>query len=262
MEIVVCIKYVPETPDVGWDDTTGTLMREAANGMLNHNDKHAIEAALQLRELHGGSITTISMGPPQTEDALREALAISVDAALLLTDRVLAGADTLSTAYALSLALKKMDNVDLIICGKETSDGMTAQVGPQIADLLGIPQLTYAIEISVQNRILRTKQKLEADIRTLEAPLPALITVERDINRPRIPPMDRIMDAYREKEITLWSAKDLDGNTEYFGLKGSPTQIQAIYTKELKRGTVSMVEGEPEELADKLIQILKLRGLL
>ncbi|MFW6147178.1 MAG: electron transfer flavoprotein subunit beta/FixA family protein [Thermodesulfobacteriota bacterium] len=262
MDIVVCIKYVPETADISWDHATGTLRREAASGMLNHNDKHAIEAALQLREAHGGSITAVSMGPPQAEDALREALSMDVDTGVLISDPALAGADTLSTAYVLSLALKKMAGFDLIICGKETSDGMTGQVGPQIAEFLGIPQLTYATEISIRNRMVRAKQKLEAFMRTLEAPLPALITVEKELNRPRIPSMDRIMEAYREKEITLWSAKDLLGTRERFGLKGSPTQIKSVYTKELKRGTATILEGEPDELAGKLINILKLKGLL
>jgi electron transfer flavoprotein beta subunit len=262
MDIVVCIKYVPETADIGWDRNTRTLLREAAEGMLNHNDKHAIEAAVQLKEVHGGSTTAVTMGPPRAENALREALSMGVDTAVLLSDGILAGADTLSTAYTLSLALKKIAGFDLIICGKETSDGMTAQVGPQLAEFLSIPQLTYATEISIENHAVRTKQKLEGGLRILEAPLPALITVEREINHPRIPPMDRIMDAYRDKEITVWSAHDLLGNRERFGLKGSPTQARAVYTKELKRGTASILEGEPDELADKLIQVLKLRGLI
>jgi electron transfer flavoprotein beta subunit len=262
MDSVVCIKYVPESTDIAWDRNTGTLLREAAKGVLNHNDKHAIEAALQLREVHGGSITAVTMGPPQAEHALREALSMGVDTAVLLSDRVLAGADTLSTAYTLSLALKKMARFDLIICGKETSDGMTAQVGPQVAELLSIPQLTYTTGISIDNRRVRTQQKLEGSTRTLETPLPALITVERELNRPRIPPMDRIMEAYQVKEITVWSADDLGGRKERFGLTGSPTQTRAVYTKELKRGTASILDGEPDELADELIHILKQRGFL
>lgn len=262
MDIVVCIKYVPETADIGWDQTTGTLLREAAKGVLNHNDKHAIEAALQVREAHGGSITALTMGPPQAENALREALSMGVNTAVLLSDRALAGADTLATACTLSLAVKKLAGYDLIICGKETSDGMTAQVGPQIAELLNIPQLTYTTEIAVDNQMVRTKQKLEAGLRILEASLPSLITVEREINRPRIPLMDSIMEAYREKEITVWSVNDLVGSMERFGLKGSPTQTRAVYTKQVKREPAAILEGEPDELAGKLIQVLELKGLL
>lgn len=262
MDIVVCIKQVPETSDIGWDPKTGTLIREGAVGILNHNDKHALEAALQLREVHGGLITAFSMGPAQAEDALREALSMGIDKAVLLSDRRFAGADTLSTSYALSLAVKKIARFDLILCGKESSDAATAQVGPQLAELLNMPQLTYATEITINNNSVRIKQKLEGDLRILEASLPALITVDREINQPRIPPMDSIMEAYRDKEVQVWTAEDLGGNLAHLGLKGSPTQSRKVYTKEVKRGKVTILEGEPDEAARNLIQVLKQKVLL
>jgi electron transfer flavoprotein beta subunit len=262
MNIVVCIKQVPETSDVGWDPKTGTLLREGVGVILNHNDKHAIEAALQMREAHGGLITALSMGPPQAEDALREAMSMGIDKAVLLSDKRFAGADTLSTSYSLSLAIKKIGSFDLIICGKETSDGMTAQVGPQLAELLDLPQLTYATEIIIQKNSIRIRQKLEGSLRILETSLPALVTVEREINQPRIPAMDSIIEAYRDKDVLIWSAEDLGGDIERFGLKGSPTQFGRVYTKAVRRGKVSILKGEPDEVADKLIQTLKLKGLL
>jgi electron transfer flavoprotein alpha/beta subunit len=262
MDSIVCIKQVPETSDIGWDPRTGTLCREGAGGVLNQNDKHAIEAALQLREAHGGSITAISMGPFQAEEALREAMSMGADRAVLLSDRRFAGADTLATSNALSLAVKKVGRFDLILCGKETSDGMTAQVGPQLAEFLNIPQLTYATEITIIKNSVRITQKLEWCHRILEASLPALITVEREINQPRIPPMDSIMDAYRSKEVLVWTSRDLDEDGEHFGLKGSPTQTSKVYIKKVTRGKVTFLEGGPVEVAGALIQKLKERGLL
>lgn len=262
MDIVVCIKQVPETNDIGWDPKTGTLIREGAGGILNRNDKNALEAALQLREQHGGLITALSMGPAQADEALREALSMGIDQAILLCDRVFAGADTLSTAYALSLAINKIMRFDLILCGKETSDGMTAQVAPQIAECLNLPQLTGATEIAIENKSVRIKQRLEYGFRIVEAFFPAVITVERGINQPRIPPMDSIMEAYRDKEVQVWGAGDLGGDAERFGLKGSPTQSRNIYTKQVKKGKVTILEGDPDEVAGKLIQTLKLKGLL
>lgn len=261
MDIVVCIKQVPEAGEIGWDPDTGTLLREGASGVVNHNDKHAIEAALQLREVHGGSITALSMGPPQADEALREALSMGVDKALLLSDRYFAGADTFATSYALGLAVKKIARFDLILCGKETSDGMTAQVGPQLAELLDLPQLTYATEISIHDHSVRITQKLGGDLRILETSLPALITVERQINQPRVPPMDSIMEAYRDKEVQVWSLEDLGERGDRFGLRGSPTKTRKVYKKEVTRGTVTILKGEPEEVARDLIKTLKQKGL-
>lgn len=264
MNIVVCIKQVPETNEIGWDAEKGTLIRESVGGILSLNDKNALETALQLREKHSGLITALSMGPPQAEDVLREALSMGVDKAILLSDRQFAGADTLSTSYALSLALKKIDSFDLILCGKESWDAMTAQVGSQLAELLDLPQVTYSLEITmnIKSNSVRIKQKLENGLRILETPLPALITVEREINQPRIPSMDRIMEAYRDKEVQIWGAETLGGIKEYFGLQGSSTQSRKVYRKEVKKGTVTILEGKPDELAREFIQIVKQKALL
>jgi electron transfer flavoprotein beta subunit len=262
MDSIVCIKQVPETGDIRWNPETGALIREGSSGVLNRNDKHAIEAALQLREMHGGSITALSMGPPQADEALREALSMGIDTAVLLSDKRCAGADTLATSYALSLAVKRIVRFDLILCGKETSDGMTAQVGPQLAELLNLPQLTYATGISIHDHSVRITQKLDEGLRVLETSMPALITVERQINQPRIPAMDSIMEAYRDKEVQVWGLEDLGRGTEHFGLKGSPTTTKRVYTKELTRGTVTLLKGEPDEVAGALIATLKGKGLL
>jgi electron transfer flavoprotein alpha/beta subunit len=262
MDTIVCIKQVPETSEIRWNQETGALIREGASGVLNRNDKHALEAALRLREIHGGSITALSMGPPQADEALREALGMGVDGAVLLCDPCFAGADTLATSYALSLAIQRIARFDLILCGKETSDGMTAQVGPQVAELLNLPQLTYATGISIHDHSVRISQKLDEGLRVVETSMPALITVEPRSNQPRIPAMDAIMEAYRDKEVQVWSRGDLGRGGEHFGLEGSPTVTKRVYRKEVKRGTVAMLEGDPDEVAGALIEELKGKGLL
>ncbi len=262
MHTIVCIKQVPATSEIGWDPKTGTLLRESAEGALNRTDKHALEAALQLREQHGGHCTALSMGPPQAEESLREALSMGIDRAILLSDKAFAGADTLSTAYTLSMAAKKIGSYDLILCGKESSDGMTAQVGPQIAEFLNLPQLTCATEITIEDASARIKQKIEDGFRILETSLPAVITVEREVNQPRIPTMDTIMEAYRSKEVLVWKAGDLGGDSGLLGLEGSPTQSRAVYTRKVKKGEVTILEGEPDEVAGKLIETLQRKGLL
>ena len=262
MDIVVCIKQVPESTDIRWDPETGTLIREGTSGILNPNDKNALEAAIQLKERHDGIITAISMGPSQAEDALREALSMGVDRAILLCDRSFAGADTLSTSYALSLALKKAGRFDLILCGKESGDGMTAQVGPQLAEFMGIPQLTYAIDIEISGPLVRIKQRLEDGYRLMESPLPALITVDREMNQPRIPSMDSILEAHREKEVWVWGAEELAGDGECFGLKGSPTRTPRVYEQKVTRGKVKIIEGAAETAARELVEILNEKNLI
>ncbi|MGD8228130.1 MAG: electron transfer flavoprotein subunit beta/FixA family protein [Desulfobacteraceae bacterium] len=256
MDIIVCIKQVPETADVSWDPETGVLRREGIPGVVNPTDKNALEAALQLKERHGGVITALSMGPPQAEEALREALSMGVDRGVLLSDRQFAGADTWATSYTLGLAVKRIASFDLILCGKESADGMTAHVGPQLAEFLNLPQLTYATAIDIHGHSLEIRQKVEHGYRMLRSPLPALVTVEREMNQPRIPPMDQIMEAF-QKEVLRWDAEALGGEDESFGLKGSPTQTKKVYTKRLKKGKAQFLEGEPVEKVQQLVQILK-----
>lgn len=256
MRIVVCIKQVPDAREVKWDPETGALIRKGVPSVINPNDKNAIEAALQLREKQGGEVTVLSMGPSQVEDALREALGMGANKAIRLTDRKFAGADTWATSYTLGLAIQKIADWDLVICGKETFDGMTAQVGPQLAEYLNIPQLTYAVHIEINGSEARIKQKLGDRQRVLSTQIPALITVEREINEPRIPAMDRIIDAYN-KEIPVWKAEDINGDIEHFGLKGSPTKLRKVYAPKLKKGDVELLDGSPADAARKLIEILK-----
>ena len=261
MHVIVCIKQVPNVKEVKWDPETGSLIRKGVPSVINPNDKNAVEAALELREKHGGVVTVLTMGPSQAEEALREALGMGADKAIQLTDKQFAGSDTWATAYTLGLAIRKIASWDLIICGKEALDGMTAQVGPQVAECLGIPQLTYAVHIEVMNGRVRIRQKLGDLLRVLEAPMPALITVEREINQPRVAPVDSILEAFG-KEIPVWKGDDLNGKEDCFGLKGSPTKLRKVYTPKLLKGKVEMLEGRPEEGARKLVQKLKERYMV
>ena len=201
-------------------------------------------------------VIVLSMGPSQVEEALREALGMGVDKAIQLTDKRFAGSDTWATAYTLGLAVKKIGQYDLIICGKEAIDGMTAQVGPQLSEYLDIPQLTYATHIQIADTKVRVKQKLGDFERLLEAPMPALITIEREAFQPRVAPMDTILEAYG-KEIPVWRPEDLNGEEDNFGLKGSPTKLRKVYTPKLLKGKVEMLDGGPEEVAGKLVGKLK-----
>ncbi|MEW6665933.1 MAG: electron transfer flavoprotein subunit beta/FixA family protein [Thermodesulfobacteriota bacterium] len=261
MNIIVCIKQVPNVKEVKWDPETGSLIRKGIPSIINPNDKNAIEAALRLREKHGGQVTVLSMGPSQVEEALREALAMGADRAVQITSRDFAGSDTWATSYTLGLAIQKMGAWDLILCGKEAMDGMTAQVGPELAEYLGIPQLTYALSLEIAGGKARIRQKLERVQRILEAPLPVLVTVEREMNEPRIAPMDAIMEAY-EKEIPVWTPEELGGDAGRFGLEGSPTRLRKVFSPKVLKGRVEMLEGKPREAAAQLIRVLQERHML
>jgi electron transfer flavoprotein alpha/beta subunit len=261
MNTIVCIKQVPNVKEVKWDPVTGSLIRKGIPSIINPNDRNAIEAAIRLREKHGGEVTVLSMGPSQVEEALREALAMGADRVVQLTGKDFAGSDTWATSYTLGLAIQKIGDWDLILCGKEAMDGMTAQVGPQIAEYLKIPQLTYAISLEVADGKVGITQKLGRVQRVLRASLPALVTVEREINEPRITPMDGIMEAY-EKEIPVWAPEDLAAEVERFGLEGSPTRLRKVFSPKVHKGNVQMLQGGPKEAAAELIRVLKEKYIL
>ena len=261
MHAIVCIKQVPDTTEVRIDPERGTLIREGVPSVINPFDMYAIEEGILLKENHEGKTTVLSMGPPQALEAIKEAVAMGCDDAMLISDRTFSGADTWATAYLLSLAVRKMGSYYLILCGKESADGMTGHIGPQLAEFLDLPQLTYAVDIKLHDHSVRIKQRMEDGFRILESPLPALVTVERGINQPRIPPMDQVMKAYR-KDLLHWGAKDMGGNEGFFGLKGSPTQTRRVYIHKMERRKGRFLEGDVKETARRLIQLLKQKDLI
>lgn len=261
MKIVVMIKQVPDTTEVKLDKRTGTLIREGVPSIINPEDKNALEEALKLKEKMGAEVVVVSMGPPQAEDALREALAMGADEAILLTDRAFAGADTWATATTLGIALKKMGDFSLVLAGRQAIDGDTAQVGPQLAEYLQIPQITYVRELVVEDGKVRAKRALEDGFEEIEAELPALLTITKEANTPRYPHAAAIITAYREQEVTLWRAEDVGADPETVGLKGSPTQVKRSFTPPPKEPG-QVIKSAPAEAARDLVAILRDKNII
>ena len=256
MNIIVCIKQVPETTDVRINPETNTLIREGVKSIINPFDVYAIEEGIRLKERFGGKVTVISMGPPQAEAALREAISLGADEGVLVGDRAFAGSDTWATSYTLSGAIKKLGEFDLILCGKQASDGDTAQVGPGISAHLDIPQVTYVKKIEeVKDKAMRVERMLEEGFEIIETPLPALLTVVKEINEPRLPSLKGMMRA-KSAKITVFTQKELNLDSQNIGLCGSPTQVVKIFTPPQRQGG-QMLSGEPSEIADKIVGLLK-----
>jgi len=255
MELVVCVKQVPDTTEVKIDPVTNTLVRQGVPSIVNPFDKNALEAALQLKEKYGGRVTVISMGPPQAKDALKECLAMGADQAILVSDRAFGGADTLATSYTLASAIRKLPSYDLILCGKQAIDGDTAQVGPEMAEHLGIPQVTYVSKIEFEDGKLCLERENEDRYELINAQAPLLITVVKSINEPRYPTAKGTIKANRT-EIPVWTVADLDVQEEKLGLKGSPTQVRRIFTpKQRTQGVVINKETAREAVADLMTRL-------
>ncbi|MFH1562695.1 MAG: electron transfer flavoprotein subunit beta/FixA family protein [Nitrospirota bacterium] len=261
MKIIVCIKQVPETTSVKLDPKTNTLIREGVQSIINPFDMNAIEAALQLKEISGGEIVAISMGPPQAEEALREAISFGVDEAVLLTDRAFAGADTLATSYTLSMAIKKLGAFDLIICGKQAIDGDTAQVGPELAEMLNIPQVCFVRKIvEINDHKMTVQRALEDGYEVVETQLPALITVVKEINEPRLPSL-RGKLAAKKKEICKWGVQNIEASPDQVGLAGSATQVMRTFTPPPRKDRKTL-QGEVKNIVKELVAELKERKIV
>jgi len=258
VKIVVCIKQVPDTTDVKIDPKTNTLIREGVASICNPFDEYAIEEALLIREKHGGEVHVITMGPPQAVDVLKNALAVGADKVYLISDKAFAGADTLATAYTLSKTIQTIGEVDLVICGKQAIDGDTAQVGPGIATRLGIPQLTYVSkirEINLEKKKIIVERLLEHGREVVESSLPALLTVVKDINEPRLPSLLGIKKAAKAQIPTL-TAKDIGADENRIGLKGSPTWVMKVFSPEPRTGGGEILKGELTEIVPQLVNKL------
>lgn len=257
MKIAVCVKQVPDTTDVRIDPETNTLVREGVPSILNPFDEFAIEEGLKIREKCGGSVTVMTMGPPQAEEILRLALAMGVDDVVLLSDRAFAGSDTLATSYTLACGIKKIGGVDIVLTGKQAIDGDTAQVGPGIAGRLGLTQLTYVSNIenidTDKGKII-VERLLDGGRERVEARLPAMIAVVKDINVPRQPSILKKKKA-RRAEIPVWTAEDVNAESDMIGQQGSPTWVERIFSPELKSGG-EIFHGDGDELAGRIAELL------
>lgn len=257
MKIAVCIKQVPETTDVKINPEKNTLIREGVASITNPFDEFALEEALLTKEKHGGEIHVLTMGPPQAIDVLKNALAVGADKVYLLSDQAFAGADTLATAYTLAKTIEWIGGVDLVICGKQAIDGDTAQVGPGIATRLGFSQLTYVSkvkEIDPANKKIVVERMLEDGREVVQSSLPAVITVVKDINEPRLPSLLGIKKAAKAQIPTI-TAKDIPVDANRIGLKGSPTWVWKIFTPEA-RGGGEILKGEVTEVVPLLVEKL------
>jgi len=261
LRIIVCIKSVPDTTEVRFNPETNTLMRDEVASIINPFDTYAIEEAIRLQEAHGGSVTVVTMGPPKAEKELKDAVAMGCDDAVLLSARDFAGADTWATSYTLAQAIKKLGDYDIVLCGKQAMDGDTGQVGPGIANQLGIPQLTYVSKIRAVDPAARTievERLLEEGREIVVTSLPALLTVVKDINQPRYPTFRGIRKA-NKMQIPVWGPAELPGSDlKLFGLNGSPTKVVKVFTPPKREGKVEMIAGETVDdlagaLADKLL---------
>lgn len=247
MNIVVCLKQVPDTTVVKIDPKTGTLIRDGVPSIINPEDKHALEAALRIKDESGAKITVVSMGPPQAQNALREALCMGADEAILLTDRAFGGADTLATSKTLASAIKELD-YDIIFAGRQAIDGDTAQVGPEIAEHLDVPQVTYVQDVKVTEDGLVVNRALEDGYELIKVQTPCLLTAIEELNQPRYMNVGLIFDI-ANKEVKVMTAADLDVDLAELGLKGSPTKVKKSMTKEPKGAGQIVKDSVPEAVS-------------
>jgi electron transfer flavoprotein beta subunit len=265
LNVIVCVKQVPDperAADVQIDKETYTLKREGIQAVINPFDMFAIEEGLRIKERYGGKVTAISMGPLQAEQALRETLSLGVDEAVLVSSRAFAGSDTLATSYALAKGIQKIGDYDIIICGKQASDGDTAQVGPWISENLGLSFLAWVRKIEhIEDGIMRAQRLMEDGYDVVDLPIPALITVVKEINVPRLPSLKGKMRAKRA-EITVWNEQDIGADISKIGLDGSPTKVIKIFTPERKgRGEIIQPDN-PDEAASFLSEKFREMNLI
>ncbi len=255
MNLVVCIKQVPNTTEIRIDPVTNTLIRDGVESILNPFDAYAVEEAVRLKETHGGTVTAICMGPPQGEEILREAISLGVDNIILLSDRKFAGADTWATSLTLAAAIQKLGNIDLILTGQQATDGDTAQVGPGIAAHLDIPQTCFVRKIeSVDCRKVVLQRLMEDGYDRVEMQLPAVVSVVKEINTPRLPSLRGKRNA-KAAELTVWNCADLTLEEGAVGLNGSPTQVLSIFTPKHDKITEKFT-GAVDEAVDLIVKRL------
>ncbi len=259
-DIVVLVKQVPDTSEIKIDPETGTMIREGVPSILNPFDQFALEEAVRLKGSTGGNITVVSMGPPQAKSALQKCLALGADEAILLSDRAFAGADTLATSYTLSTAIRKIGNYDMIFCGQQAIDGDTAQVGPEIAQHLGLPQIAYVEEILEAGTTIKAKSVTDDGYRIVSAPLPVLLTCTPPSSFvPASPSLMNVMKA-RKKDIAVWSAENLNADKNRLGLSGSPTRVSRIYSPPVRNG--GLIFEDAEEGVSKVVRALRERKVI
>jgi electron transfer flavoprotein beta subunit len=261
MKIIVCVKQVPDTREVKIDPLTGTLIRTGVPTIMNPDDKNALEEALKIKDNNKNvEVVVLSMGPPQADETLREAYAMGADECILLTDRAFAGSDTWATSNILASALKAIGNYGIIFCGRQAIDGDTAQVGPQIAEFLGLPQVTYVEELTIQGDKITAHRAVEDGYYVIEAKMPVLLTAIKELNEPRYPSVKGIYETYG-KEVKVWGLNDIKVDHDRIGLKGSPTKVKQTFPHAIEFEGEKLT-GTTAEMVNTLIVRLKERQIL
>ncbi len=262
MKIIVCVKQVPDTNEVKIDPVKGTLIREGVPSILNPDDANALEAALKIKdEYDDTTVDVITMGPPQAKSMLRECLAMGADSAYLLSDRAFGGADTCATSTTIAAGIANMGNVDIIFAGRQAIDGDTAQVGPQVAQRLNLPVVTYVQEVEIKDGKCMVQRQLEDGYELIEVQTPCLLTCVKELNQPRYMTVSGIVDAY-EKEITVWNHEDVKLDPKDCGLNASPTQVFRSFTPDAKGKGEMIPAGNPSEIASTLVGKLKAKHII
>ena len=261
MHIIVCAKQVPDTANVRINPETNTLIREGVESIFNPYGEYALEEALKLKDEHDARVTVITMGPPQAEVILRESLARGADDAVLITDRAIAGADTLATSYILSLAIRKLNaKPDLVLFGKQAIDGDTAQVGPGVSEFLNYPLVTYVKSLKVKDGIFTAETVMDDGVDVLEGKLPAAMTVVKEASTPRFSSLSGWVDA-KEAEIPVWGVKELGADLAQCGLDGSPTKVVRIFAPPVKSGGIKMdASATSSDMVNAIIKMLEEKG--
>lgn len=263
MNIIVCLKQVPDTTEVRIDPVRGTLIREGVPSIINPDDRNALEEALKIKDANKNvKVVVLSMGPPQAEVALKEALAMGADDAVLLSDRAFAGSDTWATSTALAAGIEKIGNYCIIFCGRQAIDGDTAQVGPQIAEHLGLPQITYVQELKIEKDKVVAKRALEDGHFVIESFMPVVLTAIKELNQPRYPSIRGIYEAHGEGKVKIWSAEDVEADFDNLGLNGSPTKVNKSFTPEARTGEGEIFKGDTKDAVNNLVVALKNKHLI
>ncbi len=263
MNIIVCLKQVPDTNEVRIDPVKGTLIREGVPSIINPDDRNALEESLKIKDQFPDTkVTVLSMGPPQADVALKEAVAMGADEGILLSDRIFAGSDTWATSTAVAAGIKTIGDFDIIFCGRQAIDGDTAQVGPQIAEHLGIPQITYVEKLDILDGKVRARRALENGYFVVESDMPVLLTAIKELNAPRYPSIKGIYKAYKEEKVKVWSGKDVGLTQKDVGLKASPTQVNKSFTPDKRKSVGEILEGSAKDSVRALIVRLKEKNII
>lgn len=256
MNIVVCIKQVPDTTEIKIDPVKNTLIRTGVPSIMNPFDKNALETALQLKDQYGGKVTALCMGLPQAKAVLREALSMGADEAYLATDRAFGGSDTYATSYILSKAIEKLGSFDVILGGKQAIDGDTGQTAPSIAEHLGATRLTYVLDLKVEGDKVIARRQVEEGIEVVETRFPILCTATKESNKPRYATVKRKIESLKAEIPEIHLDDLIDADTTKMGLKGSPTKVKATFTPQRTANGVTIEGNSPIEIADSLIDKL------